>query len=504
MLSVRRALLTLAVVLAVLVGLVAINTLRLDPHLPTVAPYRPTLDEEAAVARLAESLRIPTLSATEDIASLAPFHALHARLATWFPRVHESLQPEVVNGGGLLYRLAGRDHCPALLLAAHADVVPVEPGTEGDWRYPPFSGALAEGAVWGRGAIDDKASLMAILESVEALLEAGYAPRCTLLLAFGHDEETGGRLGAAAIAARLMERGVEVGAVLDEGGAITRGLVPGSDLPLASIGVAEKGYLSLRLVATASGGHSSMPPARTAIGRLASALAKLETERPSPRLSPILREMLGRIAPHAAPGLRVALANLWLFEPLVLAQLAKSPTTDATLRTTTAPTLLDAGIKDNVLPQRAEGVVNFRIQPGDSVASVTTRVSDLVAEFDVQVTPVDGFGSEPTAPADWNDPLFRRIEVSIRAASEESALLVAPYVTSGATDARHYAILTPRLLRFAPMQLDAELLASFHGTNERIPLAEYRRMLRFYRHLLEGWGREGWADVGPLERPGGA
>lgn len=474
----------LVVLGAGLAALLGINTLRLDAGLPQPTPARPAFDEDGAVRRLSEALQIITLSADGTAASLVPFDQLHGRLAQWFPNVHAAMPPERVNGAALLFVLEGSQDCPALLLAAHQDVVPVEPGTEADWRHPPYSGAIEEGAVWGRGAIDDKSSMLAILEALEALLAEGFRPRCPLLLAFGHDEEVGGRQGAASIAALLAARQVRVAAVLDEGGAITSGLVPGSDLPLASIGVAEKGYLSLQLTAQAEGGHSSMPPSRTAIGRLASAVALLEAERPAPRLSPVLREMLARIAPHAAPGLRVALANLWLFEPLVVARLAQSPTTDATLRTTTAPTLLRAGIKDNILPQQAEAVVNFRIQPGDSVDAVTERVRRMAAEFDVQVGPVAGFAGEPSAAADWNAPLFRQIEHSLRAVSEEPALLVAPYVTSGATDARHYAALTPQLFRFAPMRLDAGLMASFHGSNERIPIVEYRRMLRFYWHLL--------------------
>ena len=468
----------------VLLAVLAWNTLAPREPPAQVDAYRPALDESAALQRLSEALRLPTLSATAEPDSLAPFLALHARLRDWYPRVHDVAAPELINGGALLFSLPGRVCCPALLLAAHQDVVPVEPGTESAWRQPPFSGAIVDGAVWGRGAIDDKASLLAILEAAEALLAEGWQPACPVQLAFGHDEEVGGALGAKAIAALLAERGVQVGAVLDEGGAITRGMVPGSQLPLASVGVAEKGYLSLRLVATAEGGHSSMPPARTAVGRLAAAIAHLEAERPAAQLSPVLRELFARVAPHADLGTRLALSNLWLFEPLLLRQLAASPTTDAMLRTTTAPTLLSAGVKDNVLPQRAEGVINFRIQPGDSVASVTARVRDQVAQFGVDVEALEAFSSEPTTPADWHHPLFRQIEQSLRAVSDEPQLLVAPYVTSGGTDARHYVALTPALFRFSPILLDAELLASFHGSNERIPTDEYARMLRFYRHLL--------------------
>lgn len=461
---------------------------RLQPDTRPVAPLQVELDASALAARLGAALAIPTESATPQAPSLQAFVNLHGLLRQQFPRVHAQLQSETVAGASLLYRWVGREACAPLLLLAHQDVVPVEPGTESKWRQPPYSGALVDGEIWGRGAIDDKSALLGLLEAVEHLLATNYTPRCDVYLAFGHDEEVSGMAGATALATLLEQRGVRPALVLDEGGAITTGSVPGVAVPLATIGVAEKGYLSVRLRSQDAGGHSSMPPRRTAIGRLARAVARLEEQRPAAEFPPVQQALLERIAPYLPWPRRIALANLWLTAPLVQELLAATPASDATLRTTTAPTLFHAGIKDNVLAQQAEAVVNFRIRPGDSIAGVLEHVRATIDDEAVRIEPIEQFSNEPTAASRWDDPAFELLEQSLRSVSPEPQLIVAPYVTSGGTDARHYARISDRLYRFLPVHLSPELLASFHGSNERIPVAEYLRMVRFYIALIRGFG----------------
>ena len=480
----RKTAAALLLAVAALAAVMLVRAWRATPRTVAVERIAPALDAQAMAARLSAAIAIPTPSATEDPASLESFRQLHALFEMQFPRVHAALPHEVVGGGALLYRWNGREDCPATLLAAHLDVVPVEPGTEGDWTHPPFSGAIAGGQVWGRGAIDDKSGALAILEAAEHLLGEGFTPRCTVWLAFGHDEETGGERGAVALAERLRALGARIDFVLDEGGALTLGSVKGVDIPVATIGVAEKGYVSVRLAARGEGGHSSMPPRRTAIGRIARAVARLEEDRPGAAFGEVQRELLQRIAPHVPFGQRVALSNLWLTAPLVESLLAGAPATDATLRTTTAPTIFRAGVKDNVLPQQAEAVVNFRIRPGDSVEGVLRHVRETIDDAGVTVEPTDHFASEPTPPADWRGETFAALELALRRASPEAHIVVAPYVTNGATDARHYAALTPNLYRLLPALLTPDLLGSFHGTDERLPIAELERMVRFHIALL--------------------
>lgn len=486
----KRILLLLVLLVSVLAGVMLFNAWRKQPATDAVERLALELDEAALAQRLGAAVAIPTLSPTDEAPSLEAFDALHALFEVNYPRVHASLAREKINGASLLYRWEGHGDCAPVVLAAHQDVVPVEPGTEDEWTRPPFSGAVGDGYVWGRGAIDDKGSLVAILEAVEHLLGEGFVPACPVLLAFGHDEEVSGLAGAKAMAAVLAARGVKPAFVLDEGGAMTVGTFAGLEVPLATIGVAEKGYLSVRLSVRGAGGHSSMPPRTTAIGRLANAVAKLEAQRPAASLGAVQREMLGRAAPHLPFGKRLVLANLWLTGPLVESLLGAVPASDATLRTTTAPTIFRAGIKDNILAQQAEAVVNFRIRPGDSIAGVLAHVRATIDDDEIEVTPYDAFGSEPTTPAPWDNAVFAALETALRQASPERELVVAPYVTSGATDARHYAALTPNLYRFAPVKLMPDELGTFHGTDERIATAEFARAVRFYVALLRGLGAD--------------
>ena len=484
----KRFLLGTLAALLLLGAILAFNALRLTAPPVSVARETLALDADLLAARLAAAVQIPTVSPTETTPSLDAFTRLHALLQQQFPRVHAQLERETINGGSLLYRWRGRADCPALILTAHQDVVPVEPGTEAGWTRPPFSGALHAGYVHGRGVIDDKGSLLAMLEAIELLLADGFVPACPVWLAFGHDEEVGGEQGAKALAARLQQHGVKPAFLLDEGGALTQGTFPGLAAPLATIGVAEKGYLNVRLSTRAAGGHSSMPPRATAIGRLAAALARLEAQRPDAALGEVQRALLQRAAPQLRWSQRLVLSNLWLTAPLVERLFANSPASDATLRTTTAPTLFHAGVKENVLPQQAEAVVNFRIRPGDSIAGVLDHVRATVADEQVAVEAYGRFGSEPTAISPWPEGGYAVIERTLRRVSPESDLVVAPYVTNGATDARHYAALTPNLYRFGPFKLRPDELDGLHGSNERLALDEYLRGVRFYHVLLREFG----------------
>lgn len=442
------------------------------------------IDRADAADRLARALAYPTL-AHADAGSLdaAAFraHAEHLRLS--FPRVHERLQLERVNQHSLLYTWAGSDPAlPPVLLAGHLDVVPVEPGTESAWTQPPFGGRIADGHVWGRGALDDKGSVLAILEAAETLLALGHQPRRTLILAFGHDEEVGGRDGAQAIAQLLAQRGIRCAFTLDEGGAVTHGLVAGVTRPVATIMAGEKGYLSVRLRLSGAGGHSSTPPERSVIGRVARAVARLEAAPMPARLIPAVEAMLVGLAPEMGWPARIAIANRDWLAPLIPRLLAGSRTTNALIRTTTAPTLFRAGIRDNVLPSEAEAVVNFRLLPGDSIADVLRHVRETIDDQAIAVEPLAGFNNEAPPASDVSAPPFRLIERSVNEVFPEA--LVSSGLVLGATDSRHYAGVREQGYNFSPIPYSREDEGRIHGTDERIAVADYVRMVQFYAQLM--------------------
>ncbi len=412
------------------------------------------------------------------------FTGLHRLFQTLYPQVHSQLKWETVNDYSLLYTWEGQDpDLKPIMLISHLDVVPAETGEDSGWMYPPFSGEVAEGYVWGRGTLDIKNGVVGILEAVEYLLKEGFQPERTVYLGFGHDEEVGGKNGAVAIAELLHSRGVALGTLLDEGGSVIEGFLPGVEKPIGVVGISEKGYLSLRLTVEVPGGHSSMPAQETAIGILSRAVALLEAS-PMPTHLEVVEFLMGYLGSALPFYQRMLFANTWLFGGILKTQLAKSNVMNASIRTTTAPTIFNAGVKDNVLPAKAEAVVNFRILPGDDLRSVYEMVMERIGDERVKVKPFEGdtlegdSGWNPSPVADTESAYFTQTSQLIRAVFQGS--MVAPYLVLGGTDARHYALVTDNAFRFTPVSIDHEELKSVHGVNERLSLENCEKMVGFY------------------------
>ncbi len=483
----RKLFVLLGVVVLALAIAVGAKTLLTPSRQLAVAPAtKVAVDAAAAAARLGAAVRFKTIASADDPeANAAEFASLHAHLQASFPKAHALLKRELVGNFGLLYAWPGSDPMAAPIgLMAHQDVVPIAPGTEGDWQQPPFSGAQHDGFVWGRGAWDDKGNLMAMLESVELLAAAGFQPRQTVYLMFGHDEEIGGQRGAVQIAKLLKERGVRLQFVLDEGLLITEGLLPGLDKPAALVGVAEKGFMTLKLGASATPGHSSMPPpqaGQSAIGMLSVALARLEDRQMPLAVRGVSQEMFETLAPEMHGPSRVLLSNLWLFKPLVEQQLKKGASTNAMLRTTTALTLFNAGNAENVLPGRASASVNFRLLPGDSSDDVVAHVAQAIANPSIRIEKAPGvFEASKVAPTEA--PGYRLIGKTMRQLHPD--VIVAPGLMIGATDSRHFDAIADTVYKFSPVRAKPEDLKRFHGTNERISTANYVELIQFYHQLI--------------------
>ena len=303
------------------------------------------------------------------------FLGLHAYLEKMYPLLHKTLERETVNEYSLLYRWKGSgSNKKPFLMMAHMDVVPVEEATAGDWPHEAFSGDIADGYVWGRGAIDMKGQVACIFESVEHLLREGFAPKRDVYIAIGHDEESMGRFGAISIVERLKEKGVRLDYVIDEGGVVMDGKMLGINAMVATIGVCEKGYADIRLTAKSAGGHASRPPKETAVGTLAKAIVAIEKHQMKSSLNGPLRAMLAAVGGYMKFPLNVIASNLFITKPLLLKGLAAGSTGAAMVRTTAAPTMLRGSSAPNVLADRAEAVVNFRIAPGETVDDVLAHV----------------------------------------------------------------------------------------------------------------------------------
>ena len=476
----------IAAVLGAIVALFAVvcvaRAARMKPYrVEAPAPDSSVANADINTDRFTAALRFATIS-NQDSARFdpAPFLAMHDWLATAFPDVAGRLTREVVAKYSLLYTWTGSDTTlDPILLMGHLDVVPVEAGTESRWKQPPFGGTLADGFIWGRGTLDDKASVMAILEAVEWLVGQGFEPRRTVYLAFGHDEELGGYQGAAAISAILQERAGKLAFLVDEGGVIAQGLIPGVSRPVALIGVVEKGSMGVHLTVERTGGHSSMPPRNTAVGVLSRAIARLEDSPMPARLTPVAEEMLLRVAPEMSLLARIPLANLWAFRPVVVRALQRSPQTNATVRTTTAATMVSGSPKENVLPIVARGLVNFRILPGDTPEMVLEHVRRTVGDTSIHV---EGTGRGASPVADYGAPEFRVVEKTITQLFPTAVPV--PFLMIGGTDTRHYEGLTRNVYRFNPFVATTELVSGAHGTNERVRADDFVRAARFFAQLI--------------------
>jgi carboxypeptidase PM20D1 len=478
---VRGALVLLAA-LAILAATLVVRTMAATRDVPRLSVQTPALDVDTAAAanRLAAAIRFETVSLDEQPqAADAALGALRDWLVGAYPAFHAVATRTVLEGGTLLYEWPGSDSAlRPIILMAHQDVVPA--ASPQQWRHEPFAGVLADGAVWGRGSIDNKGSLIAILEAVEAAAAAGRTPQRTLLLVFGHDEETSGN-GARAAAAHLSAHAVEAEFVLDEGSlAIADHPVTGG--PVALIGISEKGYVSVQVTAHAAAGHSSAPPAQTAVGILARAIESI-TARPFPkRYAGATRDMLDVLAPEAPLLARMAIANEWLFRPLLIAQLGASAQGAAMLHTTIAPTMLSASPKQNVLPAEASAILNLRIAPGDSVAGVLSHLQQSLGDLPVSLTLV-GTAQEPSVVSSTDSPGFALIA---GAAQAVFGIPVAPAPVIAATDSRHLAAVARDIYRFQPVQLPLADVDMIHGTDEHLAVEALERMIRFYTAVIFG------------------
>jgi carboxypeptidase PM20D1 len=449
-----------------------------EPSAPS-APSAPS-GPQRAVAKLQALVRIPTVSHRDPaLVDTAAFEAFHAELERQFPLLHARLETTRVEEHALLARWPGRSSARPLVLMAHLDVVPVD--ERAPWQHPPFGADLVDGAIWGRGTLDDKGSLTGICEAVETLLEAGHVPAQDVWLSFGCDEEVSGNAARSAVA-ELVRRGVRPWVVLDEGGAIAHEAFPGVAAPIGVIGVSEKGTTSLRLRVEGRGGHASTPARHGPTARIARAVLRLERAPLPARLPAPTIELLRRMAPHATPALRPLLANAGRLRPLVTrALVAAGPEPAALTRTTVAVTTLSGSPALNVIASTATAGINLRITVGDTVAGVLQHVRKAIRDDRVQVEVIEANEPSPVSPVD--DDAFRLLEATIGEQFPDA--VPAPYLMLAATDARHFTAICERVYRFAPFRMTKAQRESIHAHDEHLGVEAFLDGVAWYRRLIE-------------------
>ncbi|WP_233245628.1 M20/M25/M40 family metallo-hydrolase [Salinibacterium hongtaonis] len=441
-------------------------------------------EHAAAIERLQQLIRIPTVSRSDESdTDWAPFRRFLEVLPELYPLVHAKLERELVANYSMIYRWRGREDGNPGVLMAHYDVVAA---TDDGWQHPPFSahvsGSADDAVMWGRGTLDDKGSLAAILEAVEASLSEGFTPKNDIYLCFGHNEETAGD-GARQIVDLLEARGIRPGFVSDEGGAIVEGIFPGVDDPIAVVGVAEKGIMTLTMTVDQDGGHASTPPRQTATVRLARAIVALNRTPFPGRFTATNIEMIRTLGAHARGPLRFAFTQLWLTKPLLLSLFGRlSDETRAITRTTQAVTMLQGAAAENALAERATAVVNIRVAVGSSVAEAVAHVKKAVNDERVSIAVERP--SEPSIVSPTTGPAWNLVRTSIE--RTYPGTIVTPYVMLGASDSRHFTRISDFVYRFSPFEMSADERGTLHAKNERIRISTWLRGIDFYREIVAG------------------
>lgn len=485
----KKILLILLAGLVVFVAILMFHTFRFSSKQIESDPISRIKVPADAVDHFSQALRFKTVS-TEDPTSFdsTEFRGFAAFLASTYPLADSLLNKKTFNEFSFLYQWQGSN--PALkpiMLIAHLDVVPVIDQNRSDWHHDPFGGEVIQDTVWGRGAIDDKNVVIAVMETVEMLLEEDFEPARGINIAVVHDEEIGGVKGAKAIAAHLESKGEKAAFILDEGGVVSQGLIPGIESDLALIGVAEKGFLSLKMEAKIEGGHSSIPSRETAIDVLAKAVSTLK-ENPFPAsISPPIEGFIDYVGPELPFFKKMVFANSSLFESIIIGIYEEKASGNALVRTTTAPTLFHAGVKDNVVPQVASATVNFRILPGESVESVEAHVRKTINDDRIILTQ-GTFRSEPSPVSSTEAAGFQRLQKTM--SQVYPGMMVSPYLMVGATDSRHFRAVSEHIYRFSPIRITPDNIKSFHGLNECLSVAEFEQSIRFYYQLIKGGDAE--------------
>lgn len=484
---IKRILVIISVILllAIAVLLFRAFTFTSPPQaLPTLENAAlPQNKPERSVKKLAHALTFRTISHKAGMRNNEAFTNFHNYLDSIFPLFASRTHVDTV-GLSLMYTWPGKNpKLKPLVLMAHQDVVPVEYNTQAEWELPPFAGKAKNGYLYGRGTLDDKGAMLAIMEAVHQLLEQNINPQRTLIMCFGHDEEIGGREGAAQLSALLQKRGVSAAMVLDEGGTLSKGIVPGIQQPVALVGTSEKGYVSLELIAKREGGHSSMPEKDNAVTALHRALAKLMDNPPPNRISTPMEGFMKTVGPEMPFVQKIAFANKALFKPLIFRVYQQSAAAAALVHTTQVPTMLQAGIKDNVVPTRAKAVVNYRLLPGDEPREMLERARSLIADSAVGVRIYDDFAIPASPVSPDTGKAFGTLAAAIKAV-QDTAVIVSPYLVLGATDGRYFYNISKQVYRFSPFPLRSEDLARIHGLNERIKITDYARAITFYQTLI--------------------
>lgn len=475
-----RSLLSSIAVLFLFTSCNSTDTMRVAPD-DTEIEY--SNSDHAAIERLSRAIQFETVSYEDSLEiDYEPYEDFIEFLEESYPNLHEKADRKRIGTYSLLFKWEGDTPSlkPAFFMG-HYDVVPVTEGSDEYWDYPSFGGEIADGFVWGRGALDDKSGIMSVVEAVEQLMEQDYQPSRTIYLALHHDEEVGGLRGAKKVSEYLEAEGVELEYLVDEGPPVAIEILENIDVPIALIGVAEKGSVNIELLYRQDGGHSSMPPRVTVISTLSRAINRIEQNPMGAHFDGLIVQTFDPLIPYMSFRQRLAFNNPWLFKGAIVRNLSENAATNAALRTTAAKTIFEAGFKENVLPVEGRVIINFRLHPNDTIEDVERYVRRVIRNSDIDVRVMER-ARNASPVSDTRAWSFRMLRQTIQEQFEGA--LVAPSLFVAASDSRHFHNLTSNVYRFRPIRATHEDRSRVHGINERIGTDNYLEMIEFQKKLI--------------------
>lgn len=427
--------------------------------------------------KLSEMIKIETVSEIGKD-NLEKFERFQKRLKELFPSVFRTFEFNSFDGA-LLLRWQGKDPSKRpLVLMSHQDVVEAT----GEWRYPPFSGTIADGAVWGRGTVDTKGSLCAIFESCERLIDSGYTPEMDVYISSSSSEEISGP-GAEWAVAYFQERGIKPLLVLDEGGMIKAEPLKGAKGRFAMMGTLEKGTCNFRFIAKGRGGHASAPGRNTPLVRLGMFMSEIEKHDPfKARMNETTSEMFRRLGKHTPGAMGFILRHNKGLSPLLNVLLPKINTlATAMIKTTLAFTTAGGSNGLNVLPERAFVTGNSRVIHHEDADFTENKLREIARKYDIEVEVIM---KHPACPVvDHNGPMFHFVEDVVHQVFP--SVITCPYAMTGGTDGRHFSAISENVIRFAPLEINEQQYQSIHGIDENISISCLENGVLFYEKIIK-------------------
>ena len=425
---------------------------------------------------LSRMIQMETVS-SENQKDKSKFYRFRELLAELFPHIFSVCELEDFDGSFLL-RWKGEGTEEPILFMNHHDVVEAS----GKWNYEPFSGAIAEGKVWGRGALDTKGGLWAMLQAADELAEKGYAPKRDIYLMSTCNEECDGA-GADMISRALKNRGVHFHLVLDEGGMILDEPIDGAKGTFAIVGIGEKGCADLKFIARSSGGHAATPGKNTPLVRLGKFMHATENENLfKSEISPSVAATFSKLSSSMSGAMKYVLGHSRLFSPVLKKVIPRfSNTAGAMLKTTIAFTMAGGSEGMNVLPNEAWVIGNMRYSHHQGRQQSFKTIIRLAKKYDIETVILNpGFDS---VLSDHRSPAFKCIEKAVAAVFDKS-VKTTPYVMTAASDSRYLSRVCSNCFRFTPFHITQMQLDSIHGINENVDVAALAPAVEFYQYIM--------------------